>query len=379
MVEWNVPTQITKVLLGIALAFASGFLFTTNNAMFKALKLNITAALLTRYFIQSVVLLAALSALSFQRNQQYQTLNGKYPTWCVAEVDDGENIHKIRTFLVFQGIGDGLVAWLEIFSLTFTPLGDSTALVFTAPLSTMILSCIFLKTKLRLYKICCGLIFMTGVTLMVRPSIIFRYRDHETEQRMNQSAEPFILRERGEEALSNVNETISEEYGKYHMDYFYGALAALAASITLGANNIMCARLFQNSTTASATLLGFYGGFGGILICLIMLPFNFDEYVNFNLNIDLIDSLGLLLFVVIAIVGIVMSNKSSQYVSPTIKSFVRSADVIIAYLIQIIFLHEVSHYLSFIAAACIILAIILISVEDAIVNRLPMNVLRNIL
>ena len=218
---------------------------------------------------------------------------------------------------------------------------------------------------------------MTGVTLMVRPSIIFRNR--ETEQLMNQTTEPFILRDRDKEALSNVNETIFEEYVKYHKDYSYGAVAALAASITLGANDIMCARLFQNSTTASATLLGLYGGFGGILISLIMLPFNFDEYVNFNLNIDLIDSLGLLLFVVIAIVGIVMSNKSSQYVSPTIKSFVRSADVIIAYLIQIIFLHEVSHYLSFIAAACIILAIILISVEDAIVNRLPMNVLRNIL
>ena len=377
MVEWNVPTQITKVLLGIALAFASGFLFTTNNAIFKALNLNITAALLARYFIQSVVLLAALSALSFQRNQQYQTLNGKYPTWCVAEVDDGENIHKIRTFLVFQGIGDGLVAWLEIFSLTFMPLGDSTALVFTAPLSTMILSCIFLKTNLRLYKICCGLIIMTGVTLMVRPSIIFRNR--ETEQRMNQTTEPFILRDRDKEALSNVNETIFEEYVKYHKDYSYGAVAALAASITLGANDIMCARLFQNSTTASATLLGLYGGFGGILISLITLPFNFDEYVNFNLNVDLTDSLGLLLFSVIAVIGIVTSYKSSQYVSPTIKSFVRSADVIVAYLIQIIFLHEVSHYLSFIGAACIILAIILISVEDAIVNRLPMNVLKDIL
>ena len=375
MVGLILPKNIRQTIVGVAIAFTSGFLFTINRAIFEALNLNITDVLLLRYFLQTVLLLAIISCPMLLTSQQHQPIADKQHKWWIDDVNEGKSVLKIRALLIFQGVCDGLNHTFQMVSVTLMPLGDSSALIFSAPLSTVILSRIFLKTRLRLYKLCCVFIVMTGIILIVRPSVVFGYLERETEQGVKKPTETTILKE----PFSNVNQTIFKEYVKYDKYYFYGALAALAASIARGLVNVTTSYLFDSTTTMSAKLIGLYQGFGGIFIAFLFLPFEFNEFINFNVNINLTELVGLHVISIFAIAATLMLNKSIQYLGPTLESFVRSADVIIAYLIQILFFHTVSQYLSFIGASCIIFAIMLIAVEDAIVNRLPMNVIRDIL
>ena len=55
----------------------------------------------------------------------------------------------------------------------FLPLGDALTLIFSAPLSTMVMTAIFLGHKLRLYKVTFALILLTGTVLVVRPPFLF--------------------------------------------------------------------------------------------------------------------------------------------------------------------------------------------------------------
>ena len=182
MVGLILPKNIRQTIVGVAIAFTSGFLFTINRAIFEALNLNITDVLLLRYFLQTVLLLAIISCPMLQTSQQYQSLDDKQHKWWIDDVNEGRSVLKIRALLIFQGVCDGLNHTFQMVSVTLMPLGDSSALIFSAPLSTVILSRIFLKTRLRLYKLCCVVIVMTGIILIVRPSVVFGYLERETEQ-----------------------------------------------------------------------------------------------------------------------------------------------------------------------------------------------------
>ena len=55
---------------------------------------------------------------------------------------------------------------------------------------------------------------------------------------------------------------------KENGNYYFGASMAFASSIAGGFHYVIVGRLLRNSTTNSALLLAFYGGFGGLLVLL---------------------------------------------------------------------------------------------------------------
>ena len=139
---------IREILLGVALAFTSGFLFIVSRAIIEALNLNSADVLFSRYILQTAVCFTAIMCLNYRAIKSGQ--NENQLKWWVTHTDDGKMIHSIRALLFFQGISNGVYQLAQIVSVLLMPLGDSTALIFTAPLSTMILSKIFLKTQLKL-------------------------------------------------------------------------------------------------------------------------------------------------------------------------------------------------------------------------------------
>ena len=67
---------------------------------------------------------------------------------------------------------NGLIVILAVTSVTFMPLGDAMTLIFTSPLSTMIVASIFLGHRMRLYKIFNALLLISGTPIGKGP---FKY------------------------------------------------------------------------------------------------------------------------------------------------------------------------------------------------------------
>ena len=92
----------------------------------------------------------------------------------------GENVTKTKLLVIFQGIGSGLMVTCSVSSVTFMPLGDAMVLIFTAPLSTMILAAIFLRHTVKLYRILNALLLIPGAMLVIQPTFIFDHFPNPT-------------------------------------------------------------------------------------------------------------------------------------------------------------------------------------------------------
>lgn len=53
------------------------------------------------------------------------------------------------------------------------PLGDALTLIFSAPVSTMVIAALVLGQRLRLYKLSFALILLIGTVFVVRPPFLF--------------------------------------------------------------------------------------------------------------------------------------------------------------------------------------------------------------
>ena len=385
---------IYHIILGVSLAFTSGFLFTISNALVDYLKLYSNECMFTRYSLQVVTFLTVVISLNVKTTKDGQTSKNnseqkgllinshkteKISLWIYA-VDADKNIHIIRAILIFQGLCGALNSLGWYVSVILMPLGDASAIIFSAPLPTMVISKIALGTRLKLYKICCGLFVMLGIILVVQPPAIFSHQYHTRQELVIGSTES---NESTKMVLNGTificNETKTNFAVTHERGYYYGALAAAVASIARGFNNVMLSYLYTNKSTKSASLMGLYTGFGGLLIAFVALPFHTNDFSRYSSNDDVLSLIGLIGVAIFAVAAVFMLNKSVQLIGSILESFIRTSDVIMAYLIQVVFLYEPISYLSLTGTLCIIFAIVLISAEEALINNLPDNFLKNIL
>ena len=92
--------------------------------------------------------------------------------WLV-DADPGKSLNFLKALLIFQGICNGFCGIGEAISMTFMPIGDASAIIFSSPLPSMLLSRMFLGDRLGLYKITCGLVLYLGVVLVLQPPFLF--------------------------------------------------------------------------------------------------------------------------------------------------------------------------------------------------------------
>ena len=95
----------------------------------------------------------------------------------IYDVDPGQNICVLRLLLPINGIFGGVCILNDFYSVSSMPLGDASAIILSAPLPSMVLSAIFLGTRLRGFKILCGALLYGGVLLVIRPPFLFK-RSH---------------------------------------------------------------------------------------------------------------------------------------------------------------------------------------------------------
>jgi drug/metabolite transporter (DMT)-like permease len=221
-------------IVGIFLAILSGAIFTLNNCIIQWMKLDFSEIMLVRGSIQVLMFTLVLMANGYS----------VFPTI-------GENPTKTRLLVIFQGIGGGLMMICSVSCVTFMPLGDAMALLFTAPLSTMILAAIFLRHNVRLYRIVNAFLLITGAILVIQPTFIFNHFPNLTPN---------------------------------HHDYYYyiGAVVALSAALFDGFVNIAINYCKQ----VQPLVLLWWAGIGAIIFSFI--GFAFDPNARM-LSDDIID------------------------------------------------------------------------------------------
>merc|ERR1719153_2098053 len=162
-------------------------------------------------------------------------------TLWIYQVDKGKKHSIAWLFLILQGLCNGIFTLGAFICVSHLPIGEFSVIIFSTPLPTMILSRIFLKTRLRLFKITCGFLLIVGLLLVVRPTAVFG---------------------------DDFSQPNSDNQRKMTYGYYFGVAAGLVGTLAGGAHFVIARVLYENKSSSSPLLLVFHAGLGGILISL---------------------------------------------------------------------------------------------------------------
>jgi len=354
-------------LVGLVLATISGVLFTVNNFLFQYFNLNLTDMFLARSGLQTAVLGLILLF-----------------TGCTEFLART----PLDWFLVTaQSITSGARVGLTFACLELLPIGDALTIIFSEPLWTLVLSKMFLRTRVGWWKIIFSLFLITGVVLCTQPPVIFssnthhhhRHHGHHHDQQNDVQEELYLAEDTNStvtftEDLKTsgilTNETgiatdIAESAIMTYDDgngYFIGVLLALGAAISGSASNVMVAKVEEVSTTSLCT----YSGLGGIILALIYgTMFDTEDVILTNINmISAHEWLILLLLGGMGLVGFFALTRSLQLIPPTTVAVVRAMEIVLAYGVQAAVLGEIPDTLALVGSSFVIFSVVAFAAED---------------
>ena len=158
--------------------------------------------------------------------------------------------------------------------------------------------------------------------------------------------------------------------------YYIGVAVALVSTVFDGFLNIainVCKEM-------PSLVLLWWAGVGGLVVGAV--GYAFDENAKiFTLAVVEISYVEWLAYAGVAFGGIAAyfcMTKSLQMVDPTVVAFVRATEIVIAYIVQVTFMHQVPAGLSIIGAALVLTSVFAIAGQDKIVSALPVRI-RNIM
>ena len=192
------------------LAILSGLLYTFTNFLFQYLMMNPTEALAVRSVLQILLLGTILIC----------TCKPFYPGTCTS-----------KALLSLQGLCSGLRVGCALSSMTYIPLGDALTIIFTEPIWTLLLTKVFLGSKISLRKLLFCLLLIAGAVLVIKPPGIFPAPSKETTFMICERSNMFS----GEEAV------LAE--GDPALVLLIGTCLALGAAISGAMQNVLIARL----------------------------------------------------------------------------------------------------------------------------------------
>ena len=365
-------STLKNTFIGGSLSLFSGLLFTVNRALHDLTGLNFIDTLLAIFIFRSVSFFVILAYLSYciSTHNDCKSKGERTSLW-IYNVDKDKNLYVLRILLLLQGLFGGFNNLGAFVAVTMMPIGDAHALVFSAPLPTMLLSSVLFRTKVRIYKFLCAISVLSGIILIAKPSYIFGVQHFA--QKTNTS---IIIKD-------DVNRTIRwsplQNRHIYDTEYNYGVAAALFASISRGCQSITISYLYTNKSTQTANLIGLYAGIGGLLVPITAILVNMESFSEFNQNIGATSLYSLLCIGILGTAGTFMLIKSIEIIGSVLESFFRTSDIIVAYLLQVMLFHEEVNLLSLVGSAAIVASIMFMSIEDILVKKIPNQFLKNIL
>ena len=218
----DVPTS--GMFLGITLAMLSAFLFTANHFLFQYWHMLETDVLLTRGFLQSSSLGVVLLAMKCCKNLLPSTCSEIFLVLLQGMWGESWYLVKLQCIL---GVLSGIRVGLTFVSLQFIPIGDALTIIMTEPIWTLILSKIFLKTPVGIWKFAFSCSLLVGVILCAQPPFIFKAVNSEQEEIANETAK---------EETENEPQYFSSE------GYYIGLACAISTGVISAVTNILVSK-----------------------------------------------------------------------------------------------------------------------------------------
>jgi len=328
--------------IGLILATVSGILFTVNNFLFQYFTLNVTDMLLTRSVFQTLVLGLVLVVTGCT-----QVLPCSCLDWFLV---------------VAQSLASAARVGLTFACLEYLPIGDALTIIFSEPLWTLMLSKLFLRTRVGWWKLSFSLVLITGVVLCTQPPVIFsspsithhhhhRHYHHGHEKHDSMGVQHELA------DSSNATQDVIPDGDRYYM----GVLLALGAAISGASQNVIVAKVEQISSTALVT----YSGLGGIILALAygVLVDTEDIIIPSISMVTAEEWLTLLLLGGMGLVGFFALTRSLQLIPPTTVAVVRAMEIVLAYGVQAAVLGEFPNSLALTGSSLVIISVVAFAAE----------------
>jgi len=323
------------VYLGFCCAILAGLCFTSSNVMVKYIpEVNSWQLLFVRCVAQLITMVPIMYF-------------GKHNIFGTPDLGT-------RWRIAAQGVLGGFLLLAIFEAVGRMPLGDCTAIFFSSPAFTMILSCIILKDHCGVWRCLVAITLLTGVMILSRPPALFPALPQSSPA--NHSAHHH---NHSEEHDDHDHGEAGE--GGYEL---IGILSALAVP-TLSAWIVIITRQAKH---VHYSVLVFWFGVGGLVVSLIGI-FAIDTEPMFE-NWDMREWILSFMVALVGILGSILMTKAVCWVTPSKVMVVRSFEVVAAYILQVTVFDVPTHWTDLAGTMCVISAVIGMGVEDCLMERI---------
>ena len=346
--------------LGICLSFLSAFVWVIQNTILQKMNLHFNDVLLTRALLETV---SGLILVKIQGEA----------IW-IKGVDVDKNIYKIRLLVFAYGLFGAFFSATNLIAVYFMPLGDAMTIVMSSILPTMILAAIFLKERLRLYKLFCAVLVLTGLVLVIRPPFLFAKQNQSMNIQSNDNLGVSV----SEQSFCVTSSPSPETHASRSKYYYLGVLAGLICMLSSASFRIVAKILVKNKSTSSFGILMFYSSCFDLMLSLILPAFGGEQRILFrSMNIEKYDTgqwIGLFAIALLGITQFSMRFRAIKLISPVMVSFIRTSEIVVAYIIQITFLGTEPYMTSLIGSGFVMIACIGVILESWMIKMSPLKI-----
>ena len=146
----------------------------------------------------------------------------------------------------------------------------------------------------------------------------------------------------------------------------------LVAACARSAHYVTCSVLYKNSAASTLQMI-LYAGFGGFIVSLVSSAFDQNHLILSSeiSTISLPVWCGICSVAFLGVCAIFMLTYAIALSNPVLVSFVRVFDIVVSYLIQIIFLHDSPAILGIVGSSFVVSSVSLLSFENSFRNWIP--------
>ena len=229
-----------------------------------------------------------------------------------------------------QATFGGLRLFFNFTCLPYIPIGDALTLIFSEPLFTIVLSYIFLRIGLSIWKLLLCACLLAGMILSVQPPFLFFNNATETDNDDNQTS-------------------IRSNY------YSFGAVMAICCAVC----GALCNVSINKCPNVHSVALVFLSGVAGAVISIIGCLLDTESQVIFNMEALSLKTWSILVLIsVIGVLAYFSMTESLKYITPTSLSVLRALEIVFAYACQIILLGQMPDWMSILGASLVMLSVI---------------------
>jgi len=321
------PVSSAYTLLGFFSAILAGLCFTSTNVMVKfAPDLSSWQLLLVRCTMQ----LAAMAPIM----------------WCTKSPLLPPDFATKWKVLV-QGILGGFLLLSIFVAVNRLPLGDATAIFFSSPAFTMVLSAILLRDHCGLYRTFIAIILLIGVVVLCRPEALF---PPSSNHHLNSSSS---------------SSPSSPSHGDPHSGSY--DLVGIVAGLCVPLLSAWIVILTRQARHVHYSVLVFWFGLGGLTVSVLGNLYAADPKVRFSAW-SCTQWILAILIGVLGILGSIVMNKAVKWVTPSKVMVIRSFEVVAAYILQITVFKCPTHWTD-LGGTCLVMAAVLgMGLEDVVME-----------